>query len=244
MGSITEIVYSGQLLLALPLALLAGLVSFASPCVLPLVPGYLGFLGGASGTTETAVRTRLVLAVLLFVLGFSTVFVALSTLAGSLGAFVLRYQDLIIRVSGVVVIILGLAFMGRIGILQRAMKPTWRPRQNLASAPVLGVIFAVGWTPCFGPALAAISALSLQGGDPARGALLGLAYGLGLGVPFVLLAAGLSWAQQALTWLRRNVRRVNVVGGVMLIATGALMVSGLWSMFVNWLGGLAFVTLV
>jgi cytochrome c-type biogenesis protein len=243
-SSVTEIVYSGGLLAAMPLALLAGLISFLSPCILPLVPGYLGFLGGASVAEGRMSRRRLLVGVLLFILGFSVVFVAIATLAGTLGAFVLRYEDVIIRAAGVIVIVLGLVFVGQFTFLQKTIKPDWRPRTGLAGAPLLGIIFAIGWTPCSGPALAAISALSLQGADPWRGALLGVVYCLGIGIPFIAIAAGLGWAENALGWVKRHIRAINLAGGAVLIAIGLLMVSGLWSLFVSWLEGLAFVTLV
>jgi cytochrome c-type biogenesis protein len=226
-----EAVLQGQLLVAIPLALLAGLVSFASPCVLPLVPGYLAYIGGFTSARERIGRGRLVLGVALFVLGFSVVFVLLGLFAGSLGTFLLRYGDIVTRIAGVVVLLMGLVFVGQFSFLQRAIKPSWQPATGLAGAPMLGLVFAIGWTPCYGPALVAISALSLNSGSAGRGALLGAFYCLGLGIPFLLVALGLSWMTGAVSFLKRHIRAINVAGGLLLMGIGLLMVTGLWSVW-------------
>jgi cytochrome c-type biogenesis protein len=240
---IASLVSSGQLLIAVPIALLAGLVSFASPCILPLVPGYLAYIGGfTDGRTSAAPgdkrgRNRLVLGVALFVLGFAVVFVITGFVFGSLGFWLVQWRDLITRIAGVIVILLGLVFVGQFTFMQRTFKPQWRPIAGLAGAPLLGVIFAIGWSPCTGPALAAISTLSLNGGSAWQGALLALFYALGLGIPFLLIALGLGWASGAVAFLRRHVRAVNIVGGVLLVLIGILMVSGLWNIWTLQLQG-------
>ncbi|WP_353816803.1 cytochrome c biogenesis CcdA family protein [Agromyces sp. SYSU T00266] len=231
-----EIVFSGQLLAALPIALAAGLVSFLSPCVLPLVPGYLGYLGGfadASAEADEArrARRRLLVGVLLFIAGFTLVFLVFTTTFGVLGAWLARWSDLIIRVLGVVLIVMGLVFIGQFTFLQRTFKPSWRPATGLAGAPLLGIVFGLGWTPCIGPTLAVVLALSADSASAGRGALLGLAYCIGLGIPFVLVALGFGWAANALAFVRRHIRAVNLIGGGLLILIGLLMVSGLWTIW-------------
>ena len=236
-----EIVYSGDLWIALLVALAAGLVSFASPCVLPLVPGYLGYVGGFAGTGHSsgsagavpAQRGRLALGAVLFVLGFSVVFVAFGMLCGATGAALRPWLDPITRVFGVAVIILGLVFVGLFARFQRTAKLPVRPATGLIGAPLLGIVFGLGWTPCIGPTLAAVFALSLDGASPARGAWLAIAYCLGLGLPFILLALGFGWATRSVGFLKRNIRTINVIGGVLLIAIGVLMVTGLWSLWMS-----------
>lgn len=246
---IGELVASGNLLIAIPIALLAGLVSFASPCILPLVPGYLGYVGGFAGSggegaLEKRNRNRLLLGVLLFVLGFSLVFVTFGLVFGVAGLLLKQWVDLITRIAGVVIIAMGLVFIGQFTFLQRSFKPGWRVATGLAGAPFLGIVFGLGWAPCIGPTLGAVLALSLNGGSPARGALLGAVYCLGLGIPFLLVALGLSWVSGSVSWLRRHIRVVNVIGGALLILVGLLMVTGLWQAMISSLGSVivAFVT--
>lgn len=219
----SDVISDGTLLVALPLALFAGLVSFASPCVLPLVPGYFGYLGSLTGSR------RLVWGVSLFVAGFSAVFVLVMVAAASVGVFLVQYQDLLTRVLGVVVIVLGLAFAGVFRGLQRTVKLSPQPKSTLFSAPLLGATFAIGWTPCLGPTLIAISSLALQGGSPGRAVLLGLAYSLGLGLPFIVLAFGFSWAARSTAFLRRHIRAINLAGAAVLVIVGVLMVTGVWT---------------
>ncbi|MDN4598178.1 cytochrome c biogenesis CcdA family protein [Leifsonia virtsii] len=229
MGGVGQIVFSGQLLLALPVALLAGLVSFASPCVLPLVPGYLAYVGGISDPGAKRDRSRVLTGVALFILGFAVVFIAYGAAFGALGFWLVRWQEVVIRVLGALVIVMGLVFIGQFSFLQRTIKPSWRPATGLIGAPLLGIVFGLGWTPCIGPTLAAISALSVGSGSPWRGALLGLFYCIGLGIPFLLVALGFDWVAGSVAFLKRHIRAINIIGGVLLVVIGVLMVTGLWS---------------
>lgn len=233
-----DLVAGGALWAAIPIAILAGLISFVSPCVLPLVPGYLGYLGGASAATAvegtstrtaTAERTRLLLGVTLFIAGFTVVFVTVTILGGTFGLLLLQYANVLTRVFGVVVIILGLVFIGFFGVAQRTLRPRVQSRAGLLGAPLLGFALGVGWTPCIGPTLAAILSVSWNLGDPARAGLLGLAYSLGLGLPFLVLALGWGWASRSVAFLRRHIRTLNIVGGGVLVLLGILMVTGLWT---------------
>lgn len=242
-----EAVLSGPMLAALPVALVAGLVSFASPCVLPLVPGYLGYVGGMTGVDlGDAPRGRLLGGVLLFVAGFSAVFVALSVAFGWLGIALLAWQDIITRVLGLVVVLMGLAFIGWVPFLQRERRIHVSPRSGLWGAPVLGVVFGLGWAPCMGPTLAAVLSLAWGGADPTRGAVLALAYSAGLGVPFVLVALAFRRSARALGFLRRHRLAIMRAGGAVLVAVGLALVTGLWGEWVGGLQGLVdgFVTVV
>jgi cytochrome c-type biogenesis protein len=232
-GGVGQIVFSGQLLLALPIALLAGLVSFASPCVLPLVPGYLAYVGGMSDPGAKRDRSRVLTGVALFVLGFAVVFIAYGAAFGALGLWLVRWQEVVIRVLGVLVILMGLVFIGQFSFLQRTIKPGWRPATGLIGAPLLGIVFGLGWTPCIGPTLAAISALSVGSGSPWRGALLGLFYCIGLGIPFLLVALGFDWVAGSVAFLKRHIRAINIIGGVLLVVIGVLMATGLWSQLMS-----------
>jgi cytochrome c-type biogenesis protein len=243
------------MLAAVPLAVLAGLVSFASPCVLPLVPGYLGYVSGmagagpergtgagrGSGTAAsagaTATRGRTLLGVALFVAGFTVVFVVFGVLAGSLGSAVARWSDVITRVAGVVVVLMGLVFVGWVPFAQRTAKLRLAPRAGLWGAPVLGFVFGLGWTPCIGPTLVAVYTLALDEGSAARGAALSVAYCVGLGLPFLLLALGFERSTRALGFLRRHRLAVMRAGGVILVVIGLALVTGLWGRFTGALQG-------
>lgn len=238
---IGELVFGGNLAVAIPIALLAGLVSFASPCVLPLVPSYLAYVGGFTSMAGTDAerkqsRSRLLLGVLLFILGFSLVFVTFGILFGTAGLLLRPWMDLILRIAGIVVIVMGLVFIGQVTFAQRTIRPSWRVATGLAGAPLLGIVFGLGWAPCIGPTLTAVYAIALDGSDPVRGALLGLAYCLGLGTPFLLVALGLGWVTGSVAWLKRHIRLINIIGGALLIVIGLLMVSGLWRIFISNLG--------
>ena len=228
-------VLSGQLLVSVPIALLAGLVSFASPCILPLVPGYLGLVGSLVG--KDGGRGRLIAGVSLFIAGFTLVFVLGTAVVGAVSSFLLVHADLLVRILGVVLILLGLVFVGQFSFLQKIWKPQQVKAGGMWAAPVVGVVFALGWTPCSGPTLAAISALTVTTGSAWQGGVLGLAYALGLGIPFLLIALGLGWVGGAVAWLRRHIRLVNILGGAMLIAIGLLMVTGAWNAIMQSLQG-------
>ena len=266
-----DIAGSGPLLLAVVVAAIAGLVSFLSPCVLPLVPGYLSYVAGLAGADEAAadrpapartgrgardersggdgvggpgfaaggtavrarsgsrvVRSRMVAGAVLFVLGFTAVFVAYGVLFGRLGALLARHQTLLERVLGGVVVVLGLAFLGLVPRLQRDVRISWLPSAGLAGAPLLGVVFGLGWTPCMGPTLGAVQTLAFSSAGAGRGAALSAAYCLGLGVPFVLVALGTRWLVGALGVVRRHSRVVTYVGGGLLVVLGLMLLTGLW----------------
>jgi cytochrome c-type biogenesis protein len=261
-----EVVSSGSLVIAIPLAVLAGLISFASPCVLPLVPGYLSYVTGVTGAeleearaasaivpatapaggvagavrapgatsapatagARLPIKHRVVLGTLGFILGFSAVFVSYGALFGGLGAELLAHEEVITRVLGVVVIVLGLGFLGLVPSLQREARIHHRPARGIWGAPLLGALFALGWTPCIGPTLAAVQSLAFTEGSAARGALLSVAYCIGLGLPFLVIGLAMERGLEAMAWARRNARAIQIVGGVSMIVLGVLMVTGLW----------------
>ncbi|MFJ9979435.1 cytochrome c biogenesis CcdA family protein [Streptomyces cyaneofuscatus] len=226
-------VLTGSVLLAVPVAALAGLVSFFSPCVLPLVPGYLSYVTGVSGADLADVRRgRIVAGTLLFLAGFTAVFVSFGALFGYAGNTLLEHQDLLIRVLGVLTILMGLSFMGVLPGMQREWRLHRRPAAGLAGAPMLGVLFGLGWTPCIGPTLAAVQALAFSEASAGRGALLTVAYCLGLGIPFLVAGLAFRRALGVFSWVKAHYRWVMRIGGGMMITTGILMVTGVWSMLI------------
>ncbi len=245
MNGITQTVTDGSLLLAIPLALAAGLVSFLSPCVLPLAPGYLSYITGltgaeiAEGGGGVAVKSRVLAGSVLFVLGFSVVFVSFGAAFGGLGAVLLQYADVISRVLGVVVIVMGLAFMGVLDRWGPGLQREWRihrlPRWGVWGAPVLGVLFGLGWTPCIGPTLTAVQSLAFTEASATRGALLAFVYCLGLGIPFIAMGLGLRYLAGTLEWVRAHYALVMRIGGGLLVLIGILLVTGAWTEFTIWL---------
>ncbi|MFC6079598.1 cytochrome c biogenesis CcdA family protein [Sphaerisporangium aureirubrum] len=237
-GDLAGTIAAGSLLLAVPVAVAAGLVSFLSPCVLPLVPGYLSYVTGMSGDPR---RGRMVAGSVLFVLGFSLVFVLGGALFGGVGSLLLGNAEAITRVLGALTIVLGLAFIGLVPGLQRDLRVHRFPAAGLAGAPLLGVVFGLGWTPCIGPTLSTVLTLSLDQASAGRGALLALAYALGLGLPFVLAALAYRKALSAFAAVRARSRLITRVGGGMLVLVGVLLVTGLWGQFIaaiqGWVGG-------
>ena len=268
------IVTDGSLLLAMAVAALVGLISFASPCCLPLIPGYVGYVAGLAGadvtaenrpttkaaaggapsaapvmvstpTTATATtpsptiavpsRRRLLAGSLLFVAGFSAVFISFGALFGGLGRLLYEWAPTLTRVAGVITIVMGLSFFGALNWFQRERRIHRRPPAGLAGAPVLGVVFGLGWTPCLGPTLAAVNTLAYTEASALRGAVLGLAYCIGLGLPFVLVALGTRRALRFSAFARRHARTVMRVGGALLIVLGILLLTGWWDAIMIWL---------
>jgi cytochrome c-type biogenesis protein len=236
---VNHTVYSGALLVALPIAVLGGLVSFFSPCVLPLVPGYLSYVTGVSGTDlAQARRGRMAAGAALFVLGFTAVFASGGALFGYFGATLQAYQDVSSRILGVLMILMGVFFLGLMPWLtQREFRFHTRPVTGLAGAPVLGALFGIGWTPCLGPTLTSVNLLALDQASAGRGAVLTVAYCLGLGVPFVVAAVAFRKALGAFGWVRRHSAWVMRLGGGMMIVTGLLLLTGAWDAIVQQMQG-------
>jgi cytochrome c-type biogenesis protein len=261
--SFVDTVLSGPVLLALPVAAAAGLISFLSPCVLPLVPGYLSYVTGLSGAElgeaqrpvpasapgaalaaaggvvvatppapATVRRGRVLLGSTLFVLGFSAVFIAGGALFGGLGARLVEHREVVDRVLGALTVLLGLGFLGLVPGLQRELRFHRLPAAGLAGAPLLGVLFGVGWTPCLGPTLGAVQTLAYTQASAGRGALLTAAYCLGLGVPFLLTGLAMRRALGAFAVVKRHYALVTRIGGGLLVVVGLLLVSGLWARIV------------
>ncbi len=251
MTGLAHIAAAGPLLVALGLCVLAGLVSFASPCVVPLVPGYLSYLAAVVGVDELpevragkggvkappADRWRVAGSAALFVAGFTTVFVLGTVAVLGMTTTLISNQLLLQRVGGVLTIVMGLVFVGLIPALQRQARFSPRQLTTVAGAPVLGAVFALGWTPCLGPTLTGVItvASATDGASVARGIVLVIAYCLGLGIPFMLLALGSAGAVAGLGWLRRHARAIQIFGGVLLIAVGLALVTGVWNDLVSWL---------
>ncbi|MEZ0385361.1 cytochrome c biogenesis CcdA family protein [Mycobacterium sp. pW045] len=247
MSSLTAIATTGPLLLAVAVSALAGLVSFASPCVVPLVPGYLSYLAAVVGIEERAAppgggplqappaaRWRVAGSAALFVAGFTAVFLLGSIAVLGMTTTLISNQVLLERIGGVVTIAMGLVFIGFVPALQRQVRFNPRQLSTVLGAPLLGAVFALGWTPCLGPTLTGVIAVAsaTDGSGVARGVVLVIAYCLGLGIPFVALAFGSASAVAGLGWLRRHTRTIQILGGVLLIAVGLALVTGAWGHFV------------
>jgi len=236
----SDTVTDGALLPAAGVALLVGVLGFLSPCVLPLVPGYLSYVAGLAGADDPRSggahnQRRMVAGALLFVLGFTAIFVATGALFGTLGSAINVHRLLLERIFGVVTIAMGLVFLGRFHFLQREAKLHRLPPAGLLGAPLLGLTFGLAWTPCLTPTFGAVYALAASQGTAGRGALLSAVYCLGLGVPFLLVAMGLGWVSSALAVVRRHARLVSQLGGLVLIGMGVLLFSGVWDHWMNWL---------
>lgn len=239
---------NGPVLLAIPVALVAGAVSFFSPCVLPLLPGYLSYITGLSSADivtqgSTGFRGRMVTGTMLFILGFSFVFVAVGGAFGQIGYQLVSHQHLLTKLLGSLTIVLGLVFMGVVPWMQRDVRIHSVPAVGLGAAPLLGVLFGLGWTPCIGPTLGAILTLGGIAGSPTRGAFLAFVYCLGLGIPFLVAAVSYRKMMTAVGWVRRHQLAVMRFGGGMLVVVGVLLVSGAWDAMIvdikGWIGDYA-----
>ena len=233
-SGVVEIVSNGSLILAFPLAMAAGVVSFLSPCVLPLVPGFLFYAAGIAGARAnskrtSATRSRAFWGTVLFVLGFSIVFVSFGALFGALGQKFIEHQKTIQTLSGVLIIVMGLGFLGFIPALQREVRVHRVPTGTLIGALVMGITFGIGWTPCIGPTLAAVQAMALSEANANRGAILSAAFCLGLGLPFIFIALFMERSVKAVSALRSHSKRIMQIGGLLLIAIGLLLVTGYWN---------------
>ncbi|MDT4917718.1 MAG: cytochrome c-type biosis protein [Pseudonocardiales bacterium] len=232
-GGFAHTVSDGPLLVAAAVAALVGLIGFLSPCVLPLVPGYLSYVAGLSGDADRPSQRRMVLGALLFVLGFTAIFVAQGAAFGELGFSITEHRVGIERVLGAVTIVMGVVFLGGIPFLQREFKFHRLPQAGLLGAPLLGAGFGLAWAPCLTPTYGAVYTMAISQGTAGRGAILTVFYCLGLGLPFVLVALGFGWVTSVLGFVRRHRVWISGVGGALLIAIGVLLLSGAWDHLMN-----------
>jgi cytochrome c-type biogenesis protein len=232
-GGFAHTVSDGPLLVAAAVAVLVGLIGFLSPCVLPLVPGYLSYVAGLSGDAARPSQRRMVLGALLFVLGFTAIFVAQGAAFGELGLSITEHRIGIEQVLGAVTIVMGIVFLGGIAFLQRELKFHRLPRAGLLGAPLLGAGFGLAWVPCLTPTYGAVYTMAVSQGTAGRGALLTVFYCLGLGIPFVLVAMGFGWVTSVLGFVRRHRAWVSGIGGAVLVAIGVLLVTGEWDHLMN-----------
>ncbi len=232
-SAVGDTVAAGPLLIAAAIAILAGLVSFFSPCLVPLLPGYLSYVSGISGVDIAGHRARVTLGASLFVLGFSAVFISYGAIFGAIGFRLLEHQTTINVVLGIVTIGLGLGFIGLTRFGQQNLRFTSVPRIGVAAAPLLGAMFGVGWTPCLGPTLATVLSMATSEADAGRGAFLTAMYCVGLGAPFIAAAMAYRRMLGAVGWVRRHQRGVQVAGGIMMILVGVLLLTGLWQTLIT-----------
>ena len=233
-SGLAQAVTDGPLWVAAGVSVLVGVLGFISPCVLPLVPGYLSYVAGLAGEqareADRGRQTRRMIAgASLFIVGFTAVFIAGGALFGGLATTLALHRVALQQILGGVTIALGLVFAGLLSPLQRQIRLPWRPRVGLTGAPLLGVVFGLGWTPCIGPTLAVVLGLASQQSSAGRGALLSAFYGIGLGVPFILVAAGVGWFTSTLAVMRRNMRWISLGGGLAMMAIGVLLATGIWN---------------
>lgn len=220
---------TGSMLVAVPIAVVAGAISFFSPCVVPLLPGYLSYVTGLSAAELGSNRRgRMLAGTSLFVAGFSAVFILTGVLFGAIGNALLEHQTLITRILGAGTVVLGLVFLGGFGFLQRDLRVHRVPAVGIAAAPLLGVLFGFGWTPCIGPTLGTVMNLAATEGSSIRGAVLALVFSLGLGIPFIVAALAFRRMLGAVAWVRRHQLLVIRVGGVLMIVVGLLLLTGVW----------------
>jgi len=223
---------TSSMLLAIPVAILAGIVSFASPCILPLLPGYLSYASGM-GASEiaqgTAKKRLLLMGTVGFILGFSVMFVLTGALLGGLGGVLIANERIITLILGVVILLLGAAFAGFMPI-PAMWTPSVTPKMGVAASPLLGMVFGLSWTPCIGPALSVVFAMAFNEGSAVRGGVLAFFYALGLGLPFILFALAFTAMAPRLEWLKRNQRLVQRIGGILMMLVGIAMITGLWDM--------------
>jgi cytochrome c-type biogenesis protein len=232
-SSFANTVTDGPLLVAAGAAALVGVLGFLSPCVLPLVPGYLSYVTGLSGAGTVPEQRRTIIGAALFVAGFSAVFIASGAILGVVGQRIATDRLLLERVAGAITIVMGLVFLGRIRPLQRTLKFRRLPNAGLAGAPLVGAAFGLAWTPCLTPTVSAVYTLAISQDTAGRGAILAAAYCVGLGVPFLLVAAGFGWLSQVLGFVRRHHQVIGAIGGGVLVAMGILLLSGVWDHWMN-----------